>query len=80
MANIYFQASALTQLGRVDWTAHGTSPTSMVYLNEAAKTRTLVAWNPTAKPQTVRFIADGKPLGALEVPPHSVANTTIPIP
>ena len=74
MANIYYQASALADLGRVDWTAHGTSPTSMVYVNAAKKTRTLVAWNPTAQPQTVQFFAGTKPVGQLTVAPRSIAS------
>jgi hypothetical protein len=74
MANIYYQASALADLGRVDWTAHGTSPTSMVYVNAAKKTRTLVAWNPTAQPQTVQFFAGTKPVGQLTVAPRSIGS------
>ena len=76
MANIYYQAHALRDLGRVDWTCHGSSPTSMVYANEATKTRTFIAWNPTAKPQTVQFFEGGKPLGKLEVPPYRLASTS----
>ena len=62
MANIYYQASALRDLGRVDWTCHGSSPTSMVYANDGDRTRTFIAWNPTAKPQTVQFFEGTKPL------------------
>ena len=76
MTSIYWQASALTELGRADWTAHGNSPTSMVYANAAKKTRTLAAWNPTGKPQTVQFFEGPKPIGKLTVPPHSIANST----
>ena len=76
MANIYYQASALRHLGRVDWTCHGSSPTSMVYANEATKARTFLAWNPTAKPQTVEFFANGKSLGTLKVAPQSMASTS----
>ena len=74
MTGIYYQASALADLGRVDWSAHGTSPTSMVYANEAKKTRTLIAWNPGAKPQTVQFFAGTKPIGEIKVAPHSTAS------
>jgi len=72
MAGIYYQASALRDLGRVDWSCHGNSPTSMVYINELTKARTLVAWNGTSKPQTVEFFEGGKVIGKLEVPPHSI--------
>jgi endoglucanase Acf2 len=78
MANIYYQAHALKELGRVDWACHGSSPTSMVYANEATKTRTLIAWNPTAKPQMVKFFEGARELGTLEVPPHSTASTLVP--
>jgi len=74
MTSIYWQASALTELGRADWTAHGNSPTSMVYANATKRTRTLVAWNPTSKPQTVQFLEGAKPIGQLTVPPHSIAS------
>ncbi len=76
MMATYYQASVLKELGRVDWTAHGNSPTSMVYVNDAKKTRTLVAWNPGAKPQTVQFFAAGRPVGKLVVAPRSVASVT----
>ncbi len=72
----YYQASALAELGRVDWTRHGSSPTSMVYANAAKKTHTFVAWNPTAKPQTVVFYEGAKPLGKLEVPAHSIGSSS----
>jgi hypothetical protein len=68
----YSMAAALAELGRVDWTAHGDSPTSMVYAKDGR--RTLVAWNPTSRPRTVAFQAGGKPMGSLIVPPHSLAS------
>jgi endoglucanase Acf2 len=74
MANVYYQAHALKELGRVDWACHGNSPTSAVYLNESTKARTLVAWNPTAKEQAVSFVEGAKPIGTLKVPPHSIAS------
>ena len=75
MANICWQASALTELGRVDWTAHGSTPTSMVYANAAKKTRTFIAWNPSAKAQTVQFFEGARLLGKIEVQPHSMARS-----
>ncbi len=74
MANIYYEAAALRELGRADFTIHGSSPTSMAYTNAAKKTRTFIAWNPTAKPQTVTFYQGTKPLVKLEVPPHGIAS------
>jgi endoglucanase Acf2 len=76
MANIYYQAHALRGLGRADWACHGSSPTSMVYANEATKTRTFIVWNPTAKVQTVQFFEGGKPLGKMEVAPHGLMSTS----
>jgi len=72
MANLYYQASSLAGLGQVDWTAHGDTPTSAVYVKNGA--RTLVAWNPTAEPRTVTFAAQGRALGRLLVPPRSLAS------
>lgn len=74
MAVTYYQASALKELGRLDWTAHGSSPTSAVYANPATKQRTLVAWNPTGRSQTVQFHSGGKSIGQLTVPPHSILS------
>jgi endoglucanase Acf2 len=91
MANIYYQAHALRGLGRVDWACHGSSPTSMLYAAGpgadqagadqagAAKAggggRTLVAWNPSAKAQTVEFFGGGgERIGTLSVPPHAMAK------
>jgi endoglucanase Acf2 len=77
MANIYYQASVLAELGRQDWNAHGTVPTSAVYANHATKVRTLIAWNPSAKPQTVHFFQGTKSLGSVNVGAHSMATTTV---
>jgi hypothetical protein len=74
MLNIYYQASALQDLGRVDWTAHGDSPTSMVYRHSSGKGRTLVAWNPTEAPRSVRFYEGTRVIGSLTVPPRSLAS------
>jgi endoglucanase Acf2 len=74
MGVTYYMAAALAELGRADFTAHGDSPTSAVYFNEATKQRTLVAWNPSAQPRTVEFFQGAKPLGKLTVPPRSIAS------
>ncbi len=76
MANIYYESHALDEIGRVDWSCHGNSPTSMVYTNAAKKTRTFIAWNPTAKPQTVIFYEGVKPIGKFDVPPRSMGSRT----
>jgi endoglucanase Acf2 len=78
MANIYYQASALATLGRVDWACHGDSPTSMVYAHEARQTRTLIAWNPTTKPQTVQFFQGTNPIGRVQAGPQSIASLVVP--
>ncbi len=75
MLNPYWQASALTEIGRADFTAHGSSATSMAYSNAATGTRTFIAWNLTAKPQTVQFSEGVKPLAILEVALHGMAKT-----
>lgn len=78
MAGIYYQASALLELGRVDWSAHGTSPTSTVYRHPATQRRTLVAWNPTGQPQTVAFFEGPRRIGQLVAPPRSIASGVAP--
>lgn len=78
MASIYYQASALADLGRVDWACHGTSPTSMIYTHSQRKTRTLIAWNPSPKVQAVQFFEGNRLIGELQVPPHSIASKSIP--
>lgn len=55
MTIMYYQTHAMRGLGLVDWNCHGSSPTSMVYRNTTSQQRTYVVWNPSAKPQTVRF-------------------------
>ena len=74
MANVYYEASFLKQSGLVDWTCHGSSPTSMIYVKDGK--RTFVAWNPTAKAQTVEFFEGDKPLGKLVVKPNDIAGST----
>ena len=76
MMGTYYQASAPSDLGRVDWACHASSPTSMVYANEARKTRVFIAWNPSARAQTVRFFEGTRLLGQLEIQPHSIATAS----
>ena len=47
-------------------------------LMAAAGVNTLIGWNPTANPQTVQFFQGSKPLGKLEVPPHSIGSGVQP--
>ncbi len=75
IANIYYQAHTLKTIGHVDWSCHGNSATSMVYVNDATKTRTYVAWNPSTTPQTVQFYEGDKPLGQMIAAPQAVTGT-----
>lgn len=75
MANVYYQASALKHLGRVDWTCHTDSPTAMVYVNEATGVRTYVAWNPSGVEKTVEFFEKGKSVGKATVGPRRCVAT-----
>ncbi len=77
MTGIYYQASTLAELGRADFTAHGNTATSMVYANATKKTRTLIAWNPTAQPQTVQFFEGSKVIGKLQIPARSIGSTVV---
>jgi len=74
MANVYYMAHAMTALGHVDWTCHGSSATSMVYLNDATKAHTYVAWNPLATPQTVRFYEGATLLGQMVAAPQALTS------
>jgi endoglucanase Acf2 len=77
MTVTYYEASALNELGRVDWAVHGSSPTSMAYLNPVTKRRTFVAWNPMAKPQLVSFFEGPKALIQFTVPARSIGSTAL---
>jgi hypothetical protein len=80
MTTIYYQAHAMRNLGLVDWTCHGSSPTSMVYQDPATKRRTFVVWNPTSHSETVQFYAGDRAIGQLVAAPHALtsAGTLIP--
>jgi len=80
MAIMYYMAHATRSLGRVDWTCHTSSPTSMVYVNPATKTRSYVVWNPRATPQSVDVYEGGKLIGRLLAPPHALSRTTTLLP
>jgi len=75
LANIYYMSHSMQSLGHVDWTGHGDSPTSMVFLNDATKERTYAAWNPTATAQTVRFYQGDGVLGTLTAAPQSFTSS-----
>jgi endoglucanase Acf2 len=76
MAVIYYQAHAMRALGLVDWSRHGSSPTSMVYYNAAMKRHTYIVWNPSAQPETVRFYEGQKVIGQLVAAPHKLTSAT----
>ncbi|HEY0257172.1 MAG TPA: glycosyl hydrolase, partial [Candidatus Methylacidiphilales bacterium] len=74
LANIYYMAHSMAALGHIDWSCHGDSATTMVYLNDATKTRTYVAWNPLPQSQTVKFFEGSKPLGQMVAAPQSLSS------
>jgi len=76
MANVYYMAHSMKALGHVDWTCHGNSATSMVYLNDATKMHSYVAWNPLATPQTVRFYEGNTLLGQMDAAPQAFSCAT----
>ena len=76
LANLYYMAQAMTEVGHNDWTCHGDSASSMVYVNDSTQTRTYVAWNPLATPQTVKFYEGAKLLGQMTAAPQAVTGTT----
>lgn len=75
LANIYYMSHSMSALGHVDWSCHGDSATAMVYVNDATKARTYVAWNPLSTPQTVQFYDGATPLGEMVAAPQSVTGT-----
>ena len=76
MANIYYMAHSMTVLGHVDWTCHGNSATSMVYLNDVTKTRSYVVWNPLPTPLTVQFYQGSQSLGQMVARPQALTSVT----
>ena len=76
IAVMYYQAHAMRNIGLVNWSVHGTSPTSMVFLKEATKMRTYAVWNPTTKAETVKFYEGATLLGQLTAPPQALAGAT----
>jgi endoglucanase Acf2 len=74
--NVYYQAHSMMNIGRVDFTAHGNDATSMVYVNDATKTRTYIVWNPSIAPETVQFFEGTKPLGMLVAGPQTITSAT----
>ena len=76
MTVIYYQAYAMRNLGLVDWSCHGSSPTSMVYQDPGTNRRTYVVWNPSTRPETIRFYAGGKVVGQLFAPPQALTTSS----
>ena len=74
MTIMYYLAHSMRALGRVDWTCHTSSPTSMVYINDATHTRTYIVWNPSLAPQTVAVYESGKVIGKILAAPQSLTS------
>jgi endoglucanase Acf2 len=74
MAIMYYLAHSTRTLGDVDWTCHGSSPTSMAYKNSATKSRTYVVWNPSTKSETVVFYEGAKAIGQMVAAPQSLSS------
>jgi hypothetical protein len=76
MAVMYYEAHAMRPLGRVDWTCRTSSPTSMVFI-DAAKSRTVVVWNPQAKAETVDVYENGKVIGQVTAAPQALTSAKL---
>ncbi len=74
MAIHYYMAHSMRSLGRYDFTAHATSPTSMVFKNQAGE-RTFVVWNPSTRPQTLTAYEGDKRLGTFVAAPQQLTST-----
>lgn len=81
MAIMYYMAHSMRSLGRVDWTCHATSATSMVYINDATHTRTCVVWNPLPAAQTVEVYQEPghRLLGKVDASPQSLTSAALPV-
>jgi endoglucanase Acf2 len=75
LANIYYMSHAMIEVGHNDFSCHGDSAGAMVYVNDATKVRTYVAWNPLAAPQTVKFFEGAKLLGQMVAAPQTITGT-----
>jgi len=80
MANIYYMAHSMTTLGHVDWTCHGNTATSMVYVNDVTKKHSYVVWNPLATAQTVKFFQGSTSLGQMVANPETITIATSLLP
>jgi len=76
MAIMYYLTHATRMLGQVDWSCHTSSPTSMVYIDPATKTRSYLVWNPQPKPRTVDVYENGKRIGQMVAAPQSLTRVT----
>jgi hypothetical protein len=76
MAIMYYMAHAMRRLGRVDWTCHTSSPTSMVFIDPATKTRTYAVWNPRPTPTTVDVYERDKRIGQMTAAPQTLTAVT----
>ena len=80
MAIIYYLAHSTRTLGEVDWTCHGSSPTSMVYKNNATKLAPHLVWNPSTAAETVIFYEGGKAAGQVVAEPRSLTSVDALVP
>jgi hypothetical protein len=76
MAIMYYMAHAMRRLGRVDWTCHTSSPTSMVFIEPATKTRTYAVWNPRPTPTTVDVYERDKRIGQMTAAAQTLTAVT----
>lgn len=76
MAIMYYQAHAMRSLGRVDWTCHTSSPTSMVYINDKTKVRSYIVWNPQLVFETVDLYEANQPIGKMVAAPKALTCGT----
>lgn len=72
----YYFTHANRTWGAIEWDRHLSLPLSRVYFNARTKTRTYVAFNPSAQPQTAQVYKGAKLVGTLRVPPHQMISAT----
>ncbi len=76
MGIMYYMAHVQRNLGHVDWTCRTSSPTSMVYVDDATHVRSYIVWNPTDKEQTVQVYEGEKVIGQVTAKAQALTTAT----
>jgi hypothetical protein len=78
MTIMYYMAHSMQSMGKVDWDSRTDFPTSMVYIDDATKTRHILVWNPSATAAQVAVYEHGKKTSELSADPQALTDHTEP--